>query len=168
MVATITNSHRNDVLARPAREIMTAEVVSIAETAPLREAMAMLIDLGFSGAPVVNEVGQPIGVISQSDILVHDRNGVAFTNRMPDYYQHADLTAALGEPSRGIPPEAADCTSVSDVMTPIVFAVRPEALTREVVEEMLRLRVHRLFVIDGDGALIGIIAMSDILRHLLD
>ena len=168
MSALKTKVRKNDVLSLPARELMTTEVVSIAEAAPLREALAMLIDRGFSGAPVVNDAGRPIGVISQSDILVHDRNTVAFAKRMPDYYQQADLTAAIGEPVRGFQVEAVDRTSVSDVMTPIVFAVRPDASTRDVIEEMLRLRVHRLFVIDRAGVLVGVIAMSDVLRHLLD
>jgi predicted transcriptional regulator len=33
---------------------------------------------------------------------------------------------------------------------------------------MLNLRVHRLFVLDCDGVLVGVIAMSDILRRLID
>jgi CBS domain-containing protein len=53
-------------------------------------------------------------------------------------------------------------------MTPIVLAVRPKAPAKEVIEEMIRQRVHRLFVVDDDGVLVGVIAMSDILRHLLD
>ena len=52
-------------------------------------------------------------------------------------------------------------------MTPVVFSVRPETPARQVIEEMLHLRVHRLFVIDADGVLVGVIATSDILRHLL-
>jgi len=64
--------------------------------------------------------------------------------------------------------EVADKTMVRDVMTPVVFSIRPDAPARQVIEEMLHLRVHRLFVIDRDGVLVGVIAMSDILRRLLD
>jgi CBS domain-containing protein len=158
----------SEFLTRPATELMTSEVVSIAETAPIREALGMLVDRGFSGAPVVNEAGRPVGVISQSDIIIHDRNSVAYAKRVPEYYMHADLTAALGEPASGFQVESVDRTLVRDVMTPVVFSVRPESPAREVIEEMLRLRVHRLFVIDRDGVLVGVISMSDILRHLLD
>lgn len=168
MNATKIKTRPNEFLARPAAELMTAEVVSIAETAPLKEAMAMLIDRGFSGAPVVNSAGRPVGVISQSDILIHGRNTAAHARRVPEYYMHADLTAALGEPAGGFQVESVDRTLVSDVMTPVVFSVRPDASAREVIDEMLRLNVHRLFVIDRDNVLVGVIGMSDVLRRLLD
>lgn len=168
MNATASKTRSSGFLARPAKDLMTSTVVSIAEAAPIREAMAMLIDRGFSGAPVVNDAGRPVGVISQSDILIHDRNSVEHARRVPDYYSHADLTAAIGEAVGGFEVESVDRTTVRDVMTPIVFSVRPEAPAREVIEEMLRLRVHRLFVIDRDGVLVGVVAMSDILRHMLD
>jgi CBS domain-containing protein len=168
MNATASKTRSSGFLARPAKDLMTSTVVSIGETAPLREAMAMLIDRGFSGAPVVNDAGRPVGVISQSDILIHDRNSVAHARRVPDFYSHADLTAAIGEAVSGFEVEAVDRTTVRDIMTPIVFSVRPEAPARDVIEEMLRLRVHRLFVIDRDGVLVGVIAMSDILRGLIE
>lgn len=168
MNATASKSRAKEFLARPAKDLMTSTVVSIAEAAPLREAMAMLIDRGFSGAPVVNDAGRPVGVISQSDILIHDRNSAAHARRVPDYYSHADLTAAFGEDVGGFQVETVDRTTVRDVMTPIVFSVRPDSPAREAIEEMLRLRVHRLFVIDRDGVLVGVIAMSDILRGLIE
>jgi CBS domain-containing protein len=167
MSAVRTKDRASSFLTRPASELMTGGVVSIAETAPVREALAMLIDRGFSGAPVVNDAGRPVGVISQSDLLIHDRNSVAFAKRVPEYYVHSDLSASLGEPSSGFQVEAVDRTTVHDVMTPVVFSVRPETAAREVIHEMLHLRVHRLFVIDHDGVLVGVIAMSDLLRHLL-
>jgi CBS domain-containing protein len=163
-----TKNSASEFLDRPAAELMTPEVVSVAEIAPLREAITLLIDRAFSGAPVVNDAGRPVGVISQSDILIHDRNTVAFAKRVPEYYLHSDLTAAIGEPVSGFQVETVDRTAVRDVMTPVVFSVRPDLAARDVIEEMLRLRVHRLFVIDRDDVLVGVIAMSDILRHLLD
>ena len=51
-------------------------------------------------------------------------------------------------------------------MTPAVFAVSPDAPARRVVEEMLALRVHRLFVVDQSGFLVGVISAMDILRNL--
>jgi CBS domain-containing protein len=154
--------------ARAAAELMTDQVVSIPETAPLREAITLLIDRGFSGAPVINDAGRPVGVISQSDIVVHDRNSVAYARPVPEYYLRSDLRAQVGEDVGGFQVEAVDRTLVRDVMTPVVFSVRPDATARQVIEEMLSLRVHRLFVIDRDGVLVGVIAMSDILRRLID
>ncbi len=154
--------------ARTAADLMTEQVVSIPEDAPLHEAIAVLIDRGFSGAPVINEAGRPVGVISQSDIVVHDRNAAAYARPVPEYYLRSDLRATLGEDVGGFQVEAVDRTLVRDVMTPVVFSVRPDTPARQVIEELLHLRVHRLFVIDRDGVLVGVIAMSDVLRRLLD
>jgi CBS domain-containing protein len=154
--------------ARTAAELMTEQVVSIPEDAPLKEAVAMLVDRGFSGAPVVNQAGRAVGVISLSDVVVHDRNSVAYAQPMPEYYLRSDLRAQVGEDLSGFQVEAVDRTTVADVMTPVVFSVRPEAPAGQVIQEMLNLRVHRLFVIDRDGVLVGVIAASDILRHLIN
>lgn len=120
MNAIKSESRTKNFLTRPASGLMTTTVVSIAENASVREAMATLIDRGFSGAPVINEAGRPVGVISQSDILIHDRNNVARAQCVPDYYMHADLTAAVGEPVSGFQIESVDRAVVRDVMTPVV------------------------------------------------
>jgi CBS domain-containing protein len=169
MNAVLTETFRPLTLkARTAAELMTDQVVSIPEDAPLHEAIATLIDRGFGGAPVINAAGRPVGVISLSDIVVHERNTVAYARPVPEYYLRSDLREQVGEDVAGFQVESVDRTAVGDVMTPVVFSVRPDTPARQVIEEMLHLRVHRLFVIDADGVLVGVIATSDILRHLLD
>jgi len=168
MTVTAPRAKPMTLKAWTAADLMTEQVVSIPEDAPLREAVAVLTDRGFSGAPVINAAGRPVGVISQSDIVVHDRNATSFAKPVPEYYLRSDLRATLGEDVGGFQVEAVDRTLVSDVMTPVVFSVRPDAAVRQVIEELLNLRVHRLFVLDRDGVLVGVIAMSDILRRLLD
>jgi CBS domain-containing protein len=168
MTVTESRSRYLTLKARTAADLMTDHVVSIPEDAPLHEAIAVLTDRGFSGAPVINEAGRPVGVISASDILVHDRNDPVYARQVPEYYTHSDLRAAIGEDVSGFQVEAVDRTLVRDVMTPVVFSIRPDAPASKVIEELLNLRVHRLFVIDRDEVLVGVIAMSDILRRLLD
>lgn len=144
MFATIKEpTTRPTLRARTAVDLMTIGVVSIAEDAPLSEAIATLVDRGFSGAPVVNAAGRAIGVVSLSDIVIRDRN--------------------CGSCHRSTEVEPL----VRDIMTPTVCSVRPETSARMVIEEMALLRVHRLFVIDADGVLVGVIAASDVVRHLM-
>jgi CBS domain-containing protein len=124
---------------RTAAELMTPNPVSIREAATVREAVELLTRRGISGAPVIDHAGRPVGVISRADILVHDR-------------ETAD--------------PAADAERVRDIMTPAVFCVGPNAPASRVVRELLDLRVHRLFVVDDRGTLIGVISVLDLLRHL--
>jgi CBS domain-containing protein len=48
----------------------------------------------------------------------------------------------------------------------MVLCVCPETPAAEVVDQMLRLNVHRLFVVDEDGVLVGVVSATDVLRHL--
>src|SRR5258708_8722018 len=58
--------------ARTARELMTPNPLSLRDTTPIQDAVAFLIDKGISGAPVIDEAGRPVGVLSQTDILIHN------------------------------------------------------------------------------------------------
>jgi CBS domain-containing protein len=51
-------------------------------------------------------------------------------------------------------------------MTPAVFSVRLTTPAAKVVEQMRELDVHRLYVVDEDGTLVGVVSAVDILRHL--
>ena len=59
-----------------------------------------------------------------------------------------------------------DKALVGDLMTPTVFTVRLDAPSAQVVEDMLALRVHRLFVVDDGGVLVGVVTATDVLRRL--
>ncbi len=50
-------------------EIMTKQVVSIAEDAPLRELVDKMIKYGFYRFPVVDDENRPVGIVSKRDFL---------------------------------------------------------------------------------------------------
>jgi CBS domain-containing protein len=151
--------------AETAADLMTLNPLSVRQNASVREAAAFLIDKGISAAPVINDAGHPVGVLSRADLLVHDRERTE--HAIPEFYHRSELMAAEGEPlPKGFQVEAVDRTRVTDVMTPVVFAVAPETPAAKVIEDMTGLKVHRLFVIDRDGVLVGVISVLDVLRHL--
>jgi CBS domain-containing protein len=59
-----------------------------------------------------------------------------------------------------------DQTRVAHIMTPAVFSVTPDTPAATVVREMVTLEIHRLFVVNRDGDLVGVLGVSDILQHL--
>jgi CBS domain-containing protein len=153
--------------AETAADLMTPNPVSIRAEATIHEAVALLTDKGISAAPVIDEAGQPVGVVSRTDILVHDREKVEYLEPQPEYYSRAELATADGEDlSQQFQVERVDAVPVRDVMTPVVFSVFPEAPVRRVVEDMLALKVHRLFVVDRSGVLVGVVSTLDVLRFL--
>jgi CBS-domain-containing membrane protein len=142
--------------AETAAELMSPNPVSISETATLREAQALLTEMGFSGAPVIDEAGRPVGVVSRTDLLVHQREAVHYRPTVPE-------RESIPE---GFQVEEVDGTLVRDVMTPVVFSVKLDTPAAVVVNQLLELKVHRLFVVDEAGVLTGVISAVDVLRHL--
>lgn len=164
MRATMTKAGPALTLGRlTAEDLMTANPVSLRDSLTVREALGVLLDKGISGAPVIDDGGRPVGVFSQTDILYHDREAV-------EHVSPVEAGATYRSRERldwdEFQIERADGTVVRDLMTPAVFAVAPNAPAWRVVEEMCQLNVHRLFVVDGSGVLVGVITALDVLRHL--
>jgi CBS domain-containing protein len=154
--------------ARTAADLMTPNPVSLQETATAGEAAAFLSGRGISAAPVINEAGAPVGVLSQTDLVVHERESLESgrtRRRRVEYFTEApgESQGVWHESPTGEPAEEA---RVRDLMTPTVFTVRLEAPAAQVVEDMLALRVHRLFVVDESSVLVGVVTATDILRRL--
>lgn len=126
--------------ADTARDLMTPGPVSLAADATVPEATAFLTERGFGAAMIIDEAGHPLGVVTKTDLLVHAR-----------------------EHRPGLEP---DDTPVGEVMTPAVFAVREDAPARSVVEQLLTLNVHHLFVTDPTGVVVGVISPVDVVKKL--
>jgi CBS domain-containing protein len=150
--------------AETAADLMTASPISIPQGAPVQEAIVLFTDRGISAAPVIDEAGRPVGVISHSDVVAHDRERVDYVPTEP---MGKEVATSAGERLRsGFQVVDVDRTQIRDVMTPAVFSVTPDTPAAQVVEQMLALGVHRLFVVDRNGVLVGVISTVDILRNL--
>lgn len=153
--------------ANTAEDLMTPNPVSIPDKATLREAATVLTEREISAVPVIDDAGRPVGVLSRTDIVRHDRESVSYLKAAPEYYEQSELTLPSGESlANGFQVQAVDPTTVREVMTPVVISVPPKAPLFRVVSDMLAFKVHRLFVVDGNGVLIGVISAFDVLRQL--
>jgi CBS domain-containing protein len=162
MVETMNRGLTITLRATTAAGLMTPNPLSLRDTATLREAIGFLIDHGISGAPVIDESGRPVGVLSQTDILVHDRENADHINP-PEYDHGTPLSRSAWEEFQI---ERVDSTLVRDLMTPAVFSLAVEAPATRAIADLRELNVHRLFVVDPNGVLVGVISAMDVLRHL--
>lgn len=168
--AMTSPSDKTDVLilrAATASDLMSSDPISLSRNATLKEAAALFLDREIHAAPVIDDAGRPIGVISQTDLVRHCRERVryasapvAYQDRIEDRFTEEEL----GDLSFQI--EETDQTTVRDLMTPTVIAVGPHTPAHQVVAQMLAFKIHRLFVVDDAGVLVGIISTWDVLRHL--
>lgn len=156
---------RLSLTANFAADLMSTNPISLRRDASVQEAIALLTDRNFDAAPVIDENGRPIGVVTVSDILIHDREYVRFL-KTGDITARSDLRDHGGRLPDDFGIEVADRTRVDEIMTPTVFTVTQNTDIREVVHRMLDLKVHHLFVADEDGVLVGVISTCDILRCL--
>ncbi|HVK08380.1 MAG TPA: CBS domain-containing protein [Gemmataceae bacterium] len=60
----------------PVRDLMTPNPVSVRRGITVREAAAFLAGRGIGAAPVVNDAGRAVGVLSRSDVLLAVTAGV--------------------------------------------------------------------------------------------
>jgi CBS domain-containing protein len=127
-------------------ELMRKNVVTILEGDPIEEVLDVLVGEHIHGAPVVNDRGELVGVISQLDIYFGKmtRNG--------------KLEALPRE-------ESLEPLKVRDVMTaPAVSAVEDTDLV-DLCRLMYKLRIHRVPIVREDKVL-GIISSLDICNAL--
>jgi CBS domain-containing protein len=155
------------LIAETAADLMTPNPISIRDTASVHEAIVCLTDRAITAVPVIDESGRAVGVISRSDLLIHERE----RSEMPVSPMASEIATAKHyeekiELPNGFHEHAVDPTQVIDIMTPAVFCTHPEATVRMVVEQILGYKVHRLFVVNKGGTLIGTISAHDILSHL--
>jgi CBS domain-containing protein len=149
--------------AATAADLMTPNPASIAAEASVAQAAAFLTDNGFGAAPVMDAAGRPVGVVSRSDIVLRDRESIPSASRSFGHEAPASqgpCTITWTDIVDG------DLMQVSDIMTPVVFTVTPQTPALKVIEEMLARKIHRLFVVDDNGILVGVISAVDVLRHL--
>jgi ubiquinone/menaquinone biosynthesis C-methylase UbiE len=62
--------------------------------------------------------------------------------------------------------ETYDLTLVKDVMTPGIISVSPSTILNRVMADMVGFKVHRLFVVDDQRTLVGVVSALDVLRYL--
>lgn len=139
--------------ARTAADLMTTNPQSLRRDATVAEAAAFLTTRGYSAAPVVDEAGRPVGVVSRTDLLRH--------------YGRTAVHLLAAPPGRsGVGAEPDGSTPVEDVMTPGVYCVHADTPAARVVNKMLLQNVRRLFVLDDAGVLVGVVSAFDVLRGL--
>jgi CBS domain-containing protein len=149
-----------------AKDIMNPHVVTVTETMDLREAAAVFVQERISGAPVIDELGHLVGVISQSDLVEYElATERELTEEAPFYRRPYD--DAL-DPSRGFQIEELSTDTIKDVMTPYVISIKEDTPIREVAARMAQGGVHRVIVVDEDEQLRGIVTSLDVLRWVAE
>jgi len=148
-----------------AEDLMNPDVLKVRAGMTVRELTAFFADNAISGAPVVDDSGKMIGVVSVTDVACLDQPSGHGPHH---YYTHSfepHPPAVASAPGRDAD-DLADLL-VGDIMTPVVFSVDPESPVSEVARTMLDAHIHRVIVSRG-RRILGIISSLDLLQLLAD
>jgi len=149
-----------------ARDVMQTGVATIDRDATLLDAHRLLVEEEIHGAPVVDEDGAVVGVISTLDILRAVREEHDSAAADPTYYR--EFLEFSGPDWASGPEDFQDRLSqvtVADAMTGSVVAVRPDTPVPEIARLLRSNRIHRVLVTEGDQ-LVGIVSTFDLVALL--
>lgn len=150
-------------------DVMQREVLAVEADWPLDKLAGFLVDNSISGAPVTNEEGELIGVVSLTDIVRQNSlpDSSDETNTTHDVYLY-ELERHLSQDElRVFHSHYESPVQVRDIMTPMIFKVSEKTSVQEVADTMLRGRIHRVFVTRGNK-LTGIVTALDMLQVIRD
>ena len=153
-----------------AEDIMERRVVTVAADSPLLAVYRLFVAEDISGAPVVDETGDVVGVISARDLLrtaneTHDDAAM-------DLHYYENSASFDGEEWMTDIEEFEDRLthrSVSQVMTTGAISVRRDAPINEIADLLLKHRIHRVLVVDeesDEGPLVGLVSVFDMVGLL--
>jgi CBS domain-containing protein len=133
---------------RTVGDVMTEEVVTLRPDTPFNEVAALLDANDIAAAPVVDDDGALVGVVSASDVLRHEIG-------MPDPRgRDEDDERAWGK---------ARARTAGELMSSPVFTARADWTVPRAARELRRRHVKQLPVVGDHGLLVGIVSRSDLL-----
>ena len=146
-----------------AKDIMTTDVITISPETEIAQAAQLLLENRINGVPVVNEAGELVGILCQSDLIIQQKN-----IPIPSLFTLLDGFIPLTS-SKKIDKEVKKiaATKVEDAMTANPVTVTPDTGIEEIAAFMVEKNYHTLPVVDG-GKLVGIVGKEDVLRTLID
>ena len=149
-----------------ARDVMQTGVVTIDPEASLLDAYRLFVEEEISGAPVVDEDGRVLGVVSAHDLLRATEEERDTAVVQTSYFR--DLAEFSGPDWGSVAQDFQDRLAertVREVMTTGAIVVAPDASIPEVASTLRQHHVHRVLVAE-DERLVGLISSFDLVALL--
>ncbi|MFO0752586.1 MAG: CBS domain-containing protein [Thermodesulfovibrionales bacterium] len=144
-----------------AKDIMTREVITVQLSTTVEELARLLTEHRISGAPVVNDRGDLIGIVTEHDLISRNKRlHIPTIMRLFDAYI---MLESPGTIEKEINRMAA--TAVRDIYTKEVLTVAEDTTVEEIATIMAEKRVYLLPVVEG-ASLRGIIGKIDVVKGM--
>jgi CBS domain-containing protein len=141
-----------------ARDVMASPVITVQPGSSVREVAKLFVERHISGAPVVDDGGKIVGIVSEGDLLHRRETG---TQRRRSWWLHL-----LARPDT----LAADyvrehAPRIADVMSRDVVSVGPDTALRDIAQLLEARRIKRVPVVEN-GQLVGIVSRANLVQAL--
>ena len=138
--------------------VMTRDVVAVTPHTTIEEAAKIMLRMHISGLPVIDDTGNLVGVVSESDFLRRSEIGTGRNHAAwLKFFMGPGRAAAEFIHERG--------RKVEDVMTRKVITVREETSLADIVALMEKHDIKRVPVMRGKST-IGIVTRSNLLQAM--
>ena len=153
-------------MTRTARDLMQTHLITLSPDTPLLNAQRLFVDEEINGAPVIDETGKLLGVVSTLDILraVEEEHDTASSYKV---YFHSELEFS-GPDWSSMPEDFQDRLgqlTVAEAMTKGGVTVSPDTSIVDLAKHLRTNRIHRALVLENDQ-LVGIISTFDLLATI--
>jgi CBS domain-containing protein len=143
-------------LHRSVSDVMTSRVHVASPLAPFKQLVRLIDENRVSAIPIVDQQGVPVGIVSESDLLLKERR---FDLERSHDLLHVQKRRQDRVKARG--------TVASEVMTSPAITVPSETSLSDAARIMQEKNVRRLVVVDERGRIAGIVSRSDLLQVFL-
>ncbi len=145
-----------------AGDVMTKDVVAVKKETSIRELAEIFTARKISCAPVVNDQGDLIGIVTETDLVEQDKS-----LHIPTVVSLFDWVIYL-ESDKKFEKELKKMTgqTVGDIYTTEVETVAPSTPVSAVADIMSSRKIHAIPVVEGKKV-VGIIARIDMIRTMI-
>lgn len=145
-----------------AKDIMTTDVITVSPGTTIEEFARMLAGHKISGAPVVDDNGDLIGIVTENDLISQNKRlHIPTIMRLFDAYI---MLESLAKIEKEIKRMAA--STVGEICTKNVITVTENTPVDEVATIMSEKKVHLIPVVEG-RKISGIIGKIDIIKGMV-
>jgi CBS domain-containing protein len=147
---------------KTAAEIMTRNVITVKKETSIRELAELFTSRKISSAPVVDDQGDMIGIVTETDLVEQDKS-----LHIPTVISLFDWVIYL-ESGKKFEKELNKMTAqtVGEIYSTEVFTVAPDAPVSAVADLMSSERINAVPVVEGPKV-VGIIARIDMIRTMI-
>lgn len=135
---------------------MTTQVHVAGPLTPFKILVRLIEENRISAIPIVDQQGQPVGIVSESDLLLKERRKEIEASRDPLHLRRHDRER-----------EKAAGSIAAEIMTAPPITIPATTSLAEAARSMHQRNVRRLIVVDDRGKIAGIVSRSDLLQVFL-